>query len=125
MATGVAPRIHFNNDTDRQKRQVLDAVAGMPIQVFATLCTKGHSTDEFQARASCVGEIVRQVQRRGVAKLVLESRQDDRDDERMIMRTKRRCFSSFVSGSCLFFDCLTAVEPHHWPRSVVVAPARC
>jgi hypothetical protein len=90
LASGVAPRIHFNNDTDRQKCRVLDAVAGMPIQVFATLCTKGHSTNEFQARASCVGEIVRQVQSRGVAKLVLESRQDDRDDERVIMRTRER-----------------------------------
>jgi hypothetical protein len=90
LASGVAPRIHFNNDTDRQKRRVLDAVAGMPIEVFATLCTKGHSTNEFQARASCVGEIVRQVQSRGVAKLVLESRQDDRDDERVIMRTRQR-----------------------------------
>jgi hypothetical protein len=30
------------------------------------------------------------VQSRGVAKLVLESRQDDRDDERVIMRTRQR-----------------------------------
>ena len=65
LASGVAPRTHFNNDTDREKRRVLDAVAGMPIQVFATICTKGHSTKEFQARACCVGEIVRQVQTRG------------------------------------------------------------
>jgi hypothetical protein len=36
------------------------------------------------------GEIVRQVQSRGVAKLELESRQDDRDDERVIMRTRER-----------------------------------
>lgn len=62
----------------------------MPVQVFATVCTKDHSTNEFQARGACVAEIVRQVQGRGVAKLVLESRQDDRDDERVIMRTRER-----------------------------------
>lgn len=90
LAIGVSPRIHFNNDTDRQKRRVLDAIAEMPIQVIATVCTKNHDTNEFQARAACVGEIVRQVQRRGVAKLVLESRQDDRDDERVIMRARER-----------------------------------
>lgn len=90
LASGVAPRIHFNNDTDRQKRRVLDAIAEMPIQVFATVCAKDHSTNEFQARAACVAEIVRQVQGRRVAKLVLESRQDDRDDERVIMRTRER-----------------------------------
>jgi hypothetical protein len=90
LASGIAPRIHFNNDTDRQKRRVLDAIAEMPIQVFATVCTKDHGTNEFQARAACVAEIVRQVQGRGVAKLVLESRQDDRDDERVIMRTRER-----------------------------------
>ena len=45
LASGIAPRIHFNNDTDRQKRRVLDAIAEMPIQVFATVCTKDHDTN--------------------------------------------------------------------------------
>jgi hypothetical protein len=90
LASGVAPRVHFNNDSDRQKRRVLDAIAEMPIEAFAVMCTKSHSTNEFQARAACVAEIVRQVQRREVANLVLESRQDDRDDERVISRTRTR-----------------------------------
>ncbi len=68
LASGVAPRIHFNNDTDRQKRRVLDAIAEMPIKVFATICTKDHSTNEFQARGACVAEIVRQVQGSGEAR---------------------------------------------------------
>ena len=63
-------RIHFNNETDDQKRRVLDAIADMPIQAFATVCTKDHQTDEFRARAECVAEIVRQVQGRGVLSLV-------------------------------------------------------
>ena len=83
-------RIHFNNETDDQKRRVLDAIADMPIQAFATVCAKDHQTDEFRARAECVAEIVREVQSRGVVSLVLESRQDDRDDERVIMRTRTK-----------------------------------
>jgi len=90
LTTGVAPRIHFNNDTDAQRRRVLDAIVEMPIEVFGVVCTKGHSMNEFQARAACVTEIVGQVQRREVSKLVFESRQDDRDDERAIVRVRAR-----------------------------------
>jgi len=83
-------RIHFNNETDDQKRRVLGAIADMPIEAFATVCTKDHQVDEFRARAECVAEIVRQVQSREVLTLVLESRQDDRDDERVIVRTRNK-----------------------------------
>jgi hypothetical protein len=100
LASGVAPRVHFNNDSDRQKRRVLDAIAEMPIEAFAVMCTKSHSTNEFQARAACVAEIVRQVQRREVANLVLESRQDDRDDERVISRTRTRADARLRTPHC-------------------------
>lgn len=88
LATGVAPRIHFNNDTYWQKQRVLAAVAEMQLQAFAVVCDKRHGANEFQARAACVAEIVRQLQRRAVGRLVLESRQDDRDDVRTITRTR-------------------------------------
>lgn len=88
LADGVAPRIHFNNDTDRQKRRVLDAIAEMPIEVFAVVCTKIHGVTEFEARAMCVTEIVERLQGRRVAKLVIESRQDDADDARTITRAR-------------------------------------
>lgn len=90
LATGVSPRIHFNNDSDRQKRRVLDAIAEMPIQLIATVCVKAYRTNEFKAREACVAEIVRQLQRRGVAELIIESRQDDRDDVRVITQTRQR-----------------------------------
>ena len=88
LATGVAPRIHFNNDTDRQKRRVLASIAEMQLQAFAVVCDKRHGANEFHARAACVAEIVRQLQRRAVGMLVIESRQDDRDDVRTITRTR-------------------------------------
>jgi hypothetical protein len=90
LATGVAPRIHFNNDTDRQKRRVLAAIAEMHLQTFAVVCDKRHGANEFHARAACVAEIVRQLQRRAVGRLVLESRQDDRDDVRTITRARAK-----------------------------------
>jgi hypothetical protein len=31
-------RIHFNNETDTQRRRVLDAIAEMPIEAFAVSC---------------------------------------------------------------------------------------
>lgn len=88
LATGVAPRIHFNNDTDRQKCRVLASIAEMQLQAFAVVCDKRHGANEFHARAACVAEIVRQLQRRAVGMLVIESRQDDRGDVRTITRTR-------------------------------------
>jgi hypothetical protein len=90
LASGVAPRVHFNNDTAKQKRRVLDAISQMPIEVFAVSCRKDHGTNDFRARAACVSEIVRQLQTRQVGRLVLESRQDDADDRRVITRTRAR-----------------------------------
>lgn len=90
LATGVAPRIHFNNDTDRQKRRVLAAIAEMQLQLLAVVCDKRHGANEFHARAASLAEMVRQLQRRSVGRLVLESRQDDRDDVRTITRTRSR-----------------------------------
>lgn len=81
-------RIHFNNETDTQRRRVLDAIAEMQIEAFAVSCVEGHGVSEFRARGECVAEIVRRAQQREIATLVLESRQDDTDDERVIVRTR-------------------------------------
>lgn len=88
LASGVAPRVHFNNDSDRQKRRVLDAISSMPIQVFAVMCNKNHGVTEFQARIACVTEIVHRLQGRAIARLILESRQDDAEDRRVITRCR-------------------------------------
>ncbi|MGE3622082.1 MAG: hypothetical protein AB7L84_16635 [Acidimicrobiia bacterium] len=84
-------RIHFNNESAKQKRRVLDAIAEMPVQVFATVCRKDHDVDEYRARAGCVAEIVRRTQELRVTNLILESRQDDREDVRVITRVRRPC----------------------------------
>lgn len=54
------------------------------------VCEKRHGVNEFHTRAACVTEIVRQLQRRAVGRLVLESRQDDRDDVRIITRARAK-----------------------------------
>ncbi len=82
-------RIHFNNESAKQKRLVLDAIAQMPVQVFATVCRKDHHVDEYRARAESVAEIVRRAQQLAVTNLILESRQDDRDDVRVITRVRQ------------------------------------
>jgi hypothetical protein len=50
-------RIHFNNETDTQRRRVLDAIAEMPIEAFAVSCAKGHGVSEFRARGECVAYV--------------------------------------------------------------------
>ena len=51
-------RIHFNNETDGQRRRVLDTIVEMPIEAFAVSCAKGHRVSEFSARGECVARTV-------------------------------------------------------------------
>ena len=54
------------------------------------MCHRPHEVTEFEARARCLGYIVSAVQGRSVERLVIESRQDDLDDERTIRRHRQR-----------------------------------
>jgi hypothetical protein len=60
----------------------------MPIQVLVTVVSRRHGTTEFAARDACLAEIVRVLQARSVSRLTIESRQDDRDDQRTIVRAR-------------------------------------
>jgi hypothetical protein len=82
-------RVHFNNESRRQRTRVLDAISAMPLQVVAVFCQRDHGVTEFRARAACLEVIVRQLQSRGIGRLIIESRVDDRDDQRTIRRCRR------------------------------------
>lgn len=82
-------RVHFNNESRRQKVKVLDAIATMPVEAIAVICHRRHGVSEYNARDICLGAIVGQLQARAVSRLVIESRQDDRDDERTIYASRQ------------------------------------
>ena len=82
-------RLHFNNESRRRKAKVLEAIAQMPVEVFVVVCHRNHGVTEFQARATALGRVVNELQGRRIGRLVIESRQDDRDDERAIHRSRR------------------------------------
>ncbi len=73
-------RVHFNNESRRRKAPVFEAIAGMPVEVFAVVCHRDHGVSQFQARAVALVRVVAELQARGVGRLVIESRQDDHDD---------------------------------------------
>jgi hypothetical protein len=85
----VYERVHFNNESDRQKRVVLSAIAAMPLEVIATIAYRDHGVPEYVARAACLTHIVTVLQAKQVARLVIESRGDDQDDERTIRKARR------------------------------------
>lgn len=62
--------------------------AALPVRVTVVVCTRGHGVSQFQARDACLAEIVRELQREGVLRLTVERRQDDRDDQRTILRSQ-------------------------------------
>lgn len=88
-ALAVHERVHFNNESARRKRLVLSAIAEMPIGVFIVVAQRGHGATEFAARNACLTVVVERVQRHDVPRLVIESRDDDREDERHLVRVRQ------------------------------------
>ena len=86
---GEGKRLHFHQELDSMRRSALELIASMPVRVTIVVCTRGHGLSEFHARDACLAEIVRLLQERSVPRLTIESRQDDRDDQRTIVRSRR------------------------------------
>ncbi len=82
-------RLHFNNEDDAQKRILLAAIAELPVEAFVVVCHRRHGITEFVAREACLAALVSEVQSQRVDRLVLESRQDDREDARIISRLRQ------------------------------------
>jgi hypothetical protein len=85
---GTRKRLHFHEELDSTRRRALEVFAALPLHVTVVVCTRGHGVSQFQARDACLAEIVRELQREGVLRLTVESRQDDRDDQRTILRSR-------------------------------------
>lgn len=77
-------RLHFHDESAQRRRELLAAFASLPVSAFVVVCHRRHGVRESAARTLCVGEVVRQLQTAGVSRLVLESRHDDRADQRTI-----------------------------------------
>ena len=82
-------RLHFNNEVDAQKRILLAAIIQLPVQAFVVICHRRHGITEFVARETCLSALVGEVQSQRVDRLVLESRQDDREDSRIIAKLRQ------------------------------------
>jgi hypothetical protein len=107
-ALAVRDRVHFNNESARRKRLVLAAIADMPVEAFIAVAQRRHGVTEFTARNACLTAVVEQVQRRDVLRLVIESRDDDREDERHLVRVRR------PEPSLVFEHRRASVEPMLW-----------
>jgi len=101
-------RLHFHQELDRTRRVALEAFASMPIRASAVVAIRSHGVTEFQAREHCLRHIVEDLQARSVPRLTIESRQDDRDDQRTIARARTR------HPPLVFEHRDAAVEPLLW-----------
>jgi hypothetical protein len=82
-------RLHFNNEVDAQKRILLASIVELPVRAFVVVCHRRHGITEFVAREACLAALVSEVQSQRVDRLVLESRQDDREDARIISKLRQ------------------------------------
>ena len=68
---------------------MLSAISEMPIGSFIAVAQRGHGVTEFVARNACLTAVVERVQWHDVPRLVIESRDDDREDERHLIRVRQ------------------------------------
>lgn len=85
---GVGRRLHFHQELDSARRGALELIAALPVRVTVAVCTRRHGVSEFEARDLCLAALVRELQSQAVLRLIIETRQDDRDDHRTILRTR-------------------------------------
>lgn len=83
-------RIHFHNESSKRRREILSAIAEMPVSASVFVCKSKQGVREADARAACLAELVRALQSVEVQRLVVESRQDDRADVAVIERARTR-----------------------------------
>lgn len=83
-------RVHFHNESPAQRAVLLSSFAELPVAAFVVQVQRRHGMTLPMARALCLGGIVTELQRRSVPRLVIESRQDDRDDVVIVTRARTR-----------------------------------
>lgn len=81
-------RVHFTNESPRRRREILQLIASLPVRSFVVICRRTHGVRETDARSMCLQTVVAQLQRDRVGRLVIESRQDDREDVASIERVR-------------------------------------
>jgi hypothetical protein len=81
-------RLHFHNESAARRRSLLVAFAALPVSAFAVVSVRQPRISEFDARDRCVAAIVERLQAEHVARFVIETRHDDRDDYRTIGRVR-------------------------------------
>jgi hypothetical protein len=81
-------RVHFTNESPGRRREILQLIASLPVRSFVVLCRRTHGVRETDARSMCLQTVVAELQRDRVGRLVIESRQDDREDVTSIERVR-------------------------------------
>ncbi len=91
-------RVHFHNESPKRRAALVMSFADLPISAHVVVCRRGHGVTEFNARAACLTWIVELLQRVEVARVVSESRQDDRSDVGILDRVRKTRFPTPCSS---------------------------
>lgn len=83
-------RLHFNAELASRRAVLLDTFATLPIRAVVVVVQSQNGVSQFEARRRCLERLVAIAQENDLERFVVESRQDDRDDERTIRAARAR-----------------------------------
>jgi len=86
LLLGNQRRIHFKDEAVGRKRQILDAIRGLPLEARVYVCESG--APELRARQLCLERLVRDLAATGADRLVIET------DESMLVHDRRVLFNA-------------------------------
>lgn len=102
---GTGRRIHFHQESDRVRIQILDVISHLPIDAFVIEIQLRHGINVRMAREKCISFLVKHLQSNDLAtRIVLEDFSDYQSDIRIIQSARssahRLAFEHRDGNSC-------------------------
>ncbi|MCU1452656.1 MAG: hypothetical protein JWN46_802 [Acidimicrobiales bacterium] len=89
-------RLHFKKEAPRRRRELATALNDLDLDVSVFVCRSANGRSESDMRRLCLQAIVDDLQRRGPATLILESRHQQDDDDHPAIAAARRVSPSLT-----------------------------
>jgi len=94
LLLGNQRRIHFKDEREARKRQILKVVVGLPLTVRVYACAT--SPSELEARRACLRQLIPDLAAVGAARLVIE-----RDDS-LLVHDRQTLYDAVEKAGCRY-----------------------
>ena len=80
-------RLHFHNESRKKKTEVIELLKN-EVEIIIVHAQINHNSDEEKARQKCVKSLILELQKRGIRRVIIERRSNNRNDEITILKTR-------------------------------------